>query len=282
MKCAFVKCLKVPVVVVFAFAALPAEAADMYIPGGSMKDGPMYDGFPNWAGFYVGVNGGYGWGTKSAITNNATEDGFATDTATNRLAPDGGFGGGQLGYNLQRDRFVFGIEADIQGADIRDKAFSEAVSWNGNVVNDVSAKTALNWFGTLRGRLGYTFGTSLLYATGGLAFGGVRDSLSQSVYSYNAEGGRTDPAPKNTTLTGYVLGGGLETALTPSWSLKTEYQYIDLRSTSLSTTNDLPYGCDVTCTGTDNGNASVKIDHTYHTVRVGLNYKINQVYEPLK
>ena len=65
--------------------------------------------------------------------------------------------------------------------------------------------------------------------------------------------------------------------LTPSWSVKAEYLYIDLGSTTLY--NDFGH---ITRTDTDAGDASVKVDHTYHTARVGLNYKIGPVYEPLK
>ena len=75
-----------------------------------------------------------------------------------------------------------------------------------------------------------------------------------------------------------MVGGGVETALTPSWSVKAEYQYINLGSTNLSTADDgFSYGA-----GTGNGDASAKFDHIYHTARLGLNYKINQPYEALK
>ena len=88
--------------------ALPANAADIY--RGGLKDGPpppVYVAAPIWSGFYIGVNGGYGW---------TANDG--------PLAPEGGFGGGQIGYNWQGlfgySPWVIGIEADIQGAGISD------------------------------------------------------------------------------------------------------------------------------------------------------------------
>jgi outer membrane immunogenic protein len=246
----------------------------------SMKDPAAYMPANTWAGFYLGVNGGYGWGAKSTMTVSAYEDGDDwANTNSARVLPEGGFGGGQIGYNVQRDRFVFGIEADIQTANISDHWSSEAVSIDGDVVTDATAKASLNWFGTVRGRIGYSIGNSLLFATGGLAFGGVKDSLTHSVWDYYTDGA-TASASKNTTLTGYVVGGGIETALSPSWSVKAEYQYIDLGSTTLSTNSDITYGVDPVYT--DNGNASVKVDHTYHTVRVGLNYRLAQPYEPLK
>ena len=80
-----------------------ANAADMYRPAaGGYKDVP-YVGV-NWSGLYVGVNGGYGANAASVPTGG--------------LDPAGGFGGGQIGYNVQRGNIVFGLEADIEGADI--------------------------------------------------------------------------------------------------------------------------------------------------------------------
>ena len=132
--------------------ALPANAADIY--RGGLKDGPpppIYVAAPIWSGFYIGVNGGYGW---------TANDG--------PLAPEGGFGGGQIGYNWQGlfgySPWVIGIEADIQGAGISDS------------VSDVlgSQENSLNWFGTVRGRIGYAAGPALIYATGGFAYGEVQ------------------------------------------------------------------------------------------------------------
>ncbi len=285
MKYAFLKTCRLPLAAALALATFSAQAADMYAPGVSAKDGPMY--VPNWGGFYIGANGGYGWGADSTLNtfaylDSADTPGFGTwGYGASSLSAEGGFGGGQIGYNVQRDHFVFGIEADIEGASITGSTSSEAVSDIGvTVVTDAQAKSTLDWFGTLRGRLGYSFGGYLVYATGGLAFGGAKDTLSWSVASLNGTGVNGSTS-SDSTLTGYVLGGGFETALTPSWSVKAEYQYIDLGSTTLSGASNIPWitGCD-TCA--DQGGASIKINHVYDTVRVGLNYKINQVYEPLK
>jgi outer membrane immunogenic protein len=285
MKSVYVSAVRVPLAVAFVSMAFSAQAADLYDHGAGMKDAPYYDAVPNWTGFYLGVNGGYGWAAQSTrLNDSAIEASLAAVNASSKLSAEGGFGGGQLGYNLQRDRFVFGVEADIEGASIGGKTGTEAVALSGRVITDAWAKSTLDWFGTLRGRAGYAIGGTLLYATGGFAFGGVRDRLNQAVTSSNAAATAYDSAGSNTTATGYVVGGGFETAITPSWSLKAEYQYIDLGSTLLSTATantDLRYECQAgTCS--DNGNASAKFHHIYNTVRIGLNYKVNQPYEPLK
>jgi outer membrane immunogenic protein len=211
-----------------AVALASANAADMYRApaGGGFKDGP-YIPVASWTGFYIGVNGGYGW---------ANEDNYAV------VLPEGGFGGGQIGYNWQgvlNPSLVIGIEADIQGADISDSIGVE--------------KQSLNYFGTVRGRLGYAFERTLVYATGGFAYGEVE--YKNPVFSL------TD------TQTGWVVGGGIEYKLTPAWSLKGEYQFLSLDAKD-SDPGSLTWG--------DSDRSEI------HTVRVGLNYHVGHGYEPLK
>ena len=205
--------------------ALPANAADIY--RGGLKDGPpppVYVAAPIWSGFYIGVNGGYGW---------TANDG--------PLAPEGGFGGGQIGYNWQGlfgySPWVIGIEADIQGAGISD---SNRVGEN-----------SLNWFGTVRGRLGYAFGPALLYATGGFAYGEVESKFF-------------DGPSFTETQTGYVVGGGLEYKVNPAWSVKAEYQYINLDASDLNGAGPL------------NGNFGFSDRSEINTFRVGLNYTLGR------
>jgi opacity protein-like surface antigen len=204
---------------------------------------PVY----NWTGFYAGLNAGYGWGTSNNATTTSTplEDGVAQFFAsgsgggrssqlipgTTALANSGiakvnqkGFiGGGQIGYNSQWGaNVVLGIEADIQGADIRgagsnfgrsttfaaqEFTFSKAAispnsaealmaAWGNPVltrtavgVDQVSAD--VKWMGTVRGRVGYLITPNfLIYATGGLAYGGVRaspDNALQINYNFTAD-----------------------------------------------------------------------------------------------
>jgi|SRR5208337_2231931 len=212
-------------------ALASANAADMYRApdGGGYKDGPAYAEV-NWSGLYAGANAGYGWSAN-----------------TDYLDPTGAFGGAELGYNFQRGHIVFGVEADFEGAGISD--------------SNAYAKSEMNWFGTVRGRLGYTFDRALVYATGGFAYGNVENSdviphvgAPSTVFS-NSE-----------TQTGWVVGGGLEYKLAPNWSGKIEYQYLDLAASDWKHVLGL-------------GNET---DTQVHTVRVGLNYFFNSAYAPLK
>jgi outer membrane immunogenic protein len=246
-----------------------ANAADMYrAPDavGGYKDVPMP--YVSWSGFYAGVNGGYGWSdqlTKVSYYNPAL-----TDTGSvSILKPEGGFGGGQLGYNWQgvwHPHLVLGIEADIQGSDIKNSGSGTAFTLGDH--RTYGASTNVDWFGTVRGRLGYAFETTLVYATGGLAYGDVK--LNGSYLDSNTYHGNVS---HSATETGFVLGGGVEHKLTPAWSVKAEYQYIDLGSIS-AVGPLLPPA----------GSYSLKAfeDIRFSTVRLGLNYHIGSGYEPLK
>ncbi len=223
-----------------------ANAADMYVPGaatGGYKDAPV----ATWTGFYVGVNGGYAWSDTS------NQLAYSPDLFGG-LAPEGGFGGGQIGYNVQRDRIVFGIEADIQGG---------SISASGTDVLGVDYKSELDYFGTVRGRLGYAFDRALVYATGGLAYGEVKNGAGTTT---------TTPFTIDKTAVGYVLGGGVEYKIGGAWSVKGEYQYINLGK------NDPTF----LGIGFSNFPGATVNEDAYHTVRVGLNYHIAPSYEPLK
>jgi outer membrane immunogenic protein len=146
----------------------------------------------SWAGPYLGGNIGYAWGSVDNIP----------------AKPSGFVGGAQAGYNWQRGAFVFGVEGDLQATGA-DDTFA---SW----------KFSNPWFGTVRGRAGYTFNNILAYATGGLAFGELRaETLGLSETHVNA---------------GWTAGVGAEVGLAPNWSAKVEYLYVDLASSNFNIT----------------------------------------------
>lgn len=255
-----------------AIALASANAADMYRApeGGGLKDGPFYAPVNSWAGFYIGANGGGAWNAdNSTLKLTGIDDvgtNFATTSSTKAdLDPTGGFGGGQIGYNIQRGRFVFGIEADFQGSHVEDSIKAKVVADDATSTADLSDN--LRWFGTVRGRIGYTFDRALVYATGGFAFGRVESNLKVV-----GDDGNTATAHNDDTQTGFVVGGGIEYALSPAWSIKGEYQFIDLGDSKLVAH---------TAVDDDDATGSVNIHHNYHTARVGLNYHLN-TYEPLK
>ena len=112
----------------------------------------------------------------------------------------------------------------MRNVDISDSV-SASVS-NRQTTLTANAKSTLDWFGTVRGRVGYAFDRTLVYATGGFAYGHITDELSASltnpVFTHSVLG------QIDTTSTGWVVGGGFEHKFNPTWSVKGEYQYINL------------------------------------------------------
>ena len=123
------------------------------------------------------MNGGGGWGHSNWDTGGG-------------ISTSGGVVGGTVGYNYQYDRAVFGVEGDIDWANI-----------NGGTTTagcPLGCQTKDTWLSTVRGRLGYAAGRLMPFVTGG------------------------------TTNAGWTVGAGIEFALVGNWTAKAEYLYVDL------------------------------------------------------
>jgi len=214
-----------------------------------------------WSGLYAGLNAGYGVGNTTfkqfdfidpAIPPAVGElTHYISSFAPQRFAPQGALAGGQLGYNWQLDRAVFGLEGDAQWSGQKDTACADSCVVPG-FVDKVTQR--FNWFGTVRGRLGWTERGYLLYVTGGAAFAEIEETDQFGALVSNFK----------RTRAGWVAGGGLEAWLTGRWTGKVEYLHADLGNIS----NDLPTGTPFFVSmGT---RSSVRND----IVRVGLNYKL--------
>ena len=91
------KLLGVTCASVIALGIGSVNATDLYhATGGGLKDGP-YVPPPLWTGFYVGVNGGGSFGASENLRVRNDFDGTEADIG--QFFRDGGFGGGQIGYN---------------------------------------------------------------------------------------------------------------------------------------------------------------------------------------
>jgi outer membrane immunogenic protein len=163
----------------------------------------------SWAGPYLGGNLGWNWGS---VDNNPTR-------------PSGFAGGALAGYNWQNGPWVFGLEGDIQGTGASDTF----APW----------KFSNPWFGTVRGRAGYTVSNVLFYGTAGLAFGELT--------------GQTFGLTESHTNAGWTVGLGAEVGLARNWSAKVEYLYVDLNDSNF------------VITGAQNG-------YRFGLLRAGVNY----------
>ncbi|MFV0279127.1 MAG: outer membrane protein [Rhodoblastus sp.] len=262
-----------------AFAAdLPArKMAPAYI-----APAPIF----TWTGFYVGVNLGYAFrGDNKAqgygmVLPPATAQhmgwwgGSSSDTT-------GILGGLQVGYNFNFRGFLVGLETDFQGSDIKgSKNYAGAMGLGNNGAPQfisVDARTKLEWFGTLRGRLGFALPSApnfLVYATGGLAYGNVKASATPTFV--NATGGSILGVRSSfsDTRIGWTVGAGAEYApmSLPNWSVKFEYLYTDLGSVRVPLDGaGATAGAYFANTPAYAGSHSSQTK--FHTLRVGLNYR---------
>ena len=248
-------------------AAIGALAAVSVTPATAQMP-PVF----NWTGFYVGGNVGYSWGhgaptyNEPAIAGNIFSTLPATLTGANNL--DGAIGGIQFGYNWQVGNWVYGLEADIQAADERAaRDFGPFFGGKGGVFS-ATLDSNIQWFGTVRPRVGWLVTpTTMVYATGGLAYGSVHASGSFTDTSCSCMWG----FDKRSTNVGYAAGGGVEGSF-PNWSnwnlrnwtWKVEYLYLDLGTLSGS-------GFDTDFSGTYTYSARF----TDNILRFGVNYNFH-------
>ena len=245
--------------------AAPAIAADMRMP---VKAPTPVAAIYNWTGFYIGGHAGYGWMDSTDHLRDVTGNAFVAggDIASSiPLDPKGFIGGGQIGYNWQvSPMWVIGLEADISWTDLDETASRPGPTDPSRII---TAHQKLEWFGTVRGRLGVTPADRwLAYVTGGLAYG--RGSLSTAltrIIGNGCVGGANNcqQGSVSDTLIGWTVGGGLEWAFANSWTVRAEYLYFDLGNLSHPMTD--PFFPLTTFSASTDFKGSI--------VRVGINYR---------
>ena len=269
---------------VFASTALAADLPAKVYTKAPVIPPVIYD----WTGFYIGGNVGGSWGREhddGALTGTSSAQVFRTAGPTpvggptvttigpiplfGRSDVNGIIGGGQAGYNWQRQNWLFGLEADLQGSGERSNGSICTVV--GCPIGSVLFNTSyrLDWFGTFRGRVGVLVAPQfLLYATGGLAYGHL--------------GANEPTVPLNwgDTRAGWTLGVGGEMALDRHWSIKLEYLYMDLgrfgsaSATATTVVNQLNTpGVGFNTVTTTTTMAAFNTRFTDNIVRVGVNYR---------
>jgi outer membrane immunogenic protein len=209
---------------------------------------------PVWTGAYLGIQGG-------VVHHDAFFD-DSGDFITAGLFDEkktGATVGGLLGYNWQQGSFVYGVEGDWNWIGGKTSRLTEF-----NSSENLSTSFDVNWLATLRGRAGLAFDATLVYVTGGAAFGHVRNSF---------EGLLTGtPVPsfsftQNQTKVGWAAGVGVEHMLSQHWTARAEFRYVDLGTTAVacSSANDR--------SGCVSSGYRGDFSNTLKLGLVGLNYK---------
>ncbi|MBR0688921.1 porin family protein [Bradyrhizobium manausense] len=266
----------------FATGAMAADlAARPYVKAPVMVE-PVW----SWTGFYIGANGGYSWGrSRSDVTYNNTASGAAIAAPAGSITSasfnmNGGVAGGQAGYNWQSANWVFGIEGDLNWSGEKGSAgFSCAASGlaggaclpgltflpaGAAAGTTLAIDQKLEWFGTVRGRVGVLATPQvLLYGTGGLAFGSIKTTGTMSGFT-PAGVAIASVGSNSETRAGWTIGVGVEGKITQNWSAKLEYLYMDLGRFSSGPFTLAP-GSTIA--------ANVSSRFTDNILRAGINYQ---------
>ncbi len=168
----------------------------------------------SWTGFYAGLNTGY--------VSGAVEE--TPDFARTGAKPKGALFGAQLGYNKQFDRVVLGFEADMRLNNASGSRSAETCQGCIGYSNVETTKTELNWSGSTRVRLGYAINRFLPYVTGGVAFASVKTTTNNVYVDNNNHNSGADSNSVTRGAVGYVLGAGLEYAVTRNLAVGAEYR----------------------------------------------------------
>ncbi len=228
-----------------------AMAADLSRP--APAPAPVYTKAPmmapfSWTGFYIGGDGGYGFGTSSGTVTG----GVPAGTAAYSFNPTGPIAGGFIGGNYQIGQLVLGAEADWQWANLTG---SGSAAGTGGLPASVTASTTVKDYGSARGRIGYAVDHWLIFGTAGWAWGAWSTA-------YGPTGGAVVATSSANSNTGWTAGGGLEYAFTSYLLGRVEYRYTNLGTVAFTSP-----------TVSDTGNKVVISD-----VRAGLAFKFGGGY----
>ena len=212
-----------------------------------------------WTGVYVGGQVGYEFGRNQGLAI-ATATGIGL--AARGAREDGVIGGGHIGYNFSTQSLpllssafstiggafggagVVGIEGDVDGSSARANYALGGI--NVNARNDIQ--------GSIRGRVGIAVDRVLFYATGGAAFGDLRNGYTNTITGVQGS--------QSKTRVGYTVGGGIEYGITNNVSVRAEYRYTD-------------FGNNQDTLAITNGGVAVRHRDTEQRVQGGFSYKFN-------
>lgn len=212
----------------------------------------------NWTGCYVGAFAGGAWAAQRATSTDIQGYNRRGDTWSYNLDPSV-IAGGTLGCNRQFDRLVVGIEGEVGYINVNGAAVDPLSPF---LPLDTEARVKIgNVYGLMALRAGYAWDRALVYAKFGGAFAkverGVNDALLQPL------GGNTIFTRKSSTEGAFAVGGGIEYALAPSWTIKGEYMYLNF-AVSGTTCGNATLGGGLFCWASD--------FRGVHTAKLGFNY----------
>jgi outer membrane immunogenic protein len=222
----------------------------------------------SWAGFYLGVHGGYGW--KEDDFSQSTGFRFMTPQSINGIRSQGALYGAHAGYNWQFGRAVTGLEIDFSATDIKgSNGVTETVPFGGVTTSAITLHESVKYLGSTRARLGWLPADNvLLYGTAGLAWERLDVTEDNSTVRTVPASSQSfsDRTPRDKF--GWVAGVGVEAMLgSPNWIGRVEYLHYDLGQIQTATTS--------TATGQPSV-ISTAGSQTIDVVRAGVSYKFGE------
>ena len=189
----------------------------------------------NWAGLYIGLNGG--GGSSSNCWNLTKSSGGTPPSPLGESCQDasGALGGGQIGYRWQKTNWVFGLEVQGDLADLKGSKTSAIGTFGGLPFLD---QTQIDDVGLFTGQVGYAWNNVLWYVKGGAAVTEDKyNGVSQFAVGAFPAGFAFDQAKE--TRWGGAIGTGIEFGFAPGWSVAAEYDHLFMGSSSNNLINFL-------------------------------------------
>ena len=221
-------------------AANCAFAADL----GYQPPPPVYVPPPpvfNWTGVYIGAQIGGAWG-NGALGNFNGFDPFTGTFINTSLGgtPSGVIGGGHVGYQVQFNQFVAGIEGSVDGSSLQKTATASFPVFLGG--STLTTQTTADIQGSIRGKLGIVWDRLMIYGTGGVAFGGFNTDVQLAALGSSGVPAFFASNSFSTTRVGWTAGGGAQYAVTPNWWVFVEYRFSDFGTVRNGAFPNLPSG----------------------------------------
>lgn len=262
----------------FAGAAAAIMAATATAPGALVADAmaadlalkapPPAPSAWNWDGFYLGIHAGASAGRTTF------SDPLGPSIFGDKVNTPGFLGGGQVGYNWQlpRSPWVFGVEADVSAMSA--SGSNTCLAASGNVIPS-NCRVDQDATGTITGRIGYAGGPdghTLYYVKGGAAW--LNERIAMAISHELPINIPLDASATSSTLTrwGGTVGVGIEHALTPAWSVKFEYDYLNFGGSNVAAPDVLTETSASLVTSHLRG-ISTSVSNDAHEAKIGLNYR---------
>lgn len=215
-----------------------------------------------WQGFYIGTHTGGALGLPHVANP------FGSSIFGDTVRTPGPLAGGQIGYNWQFGTGLFGLEADASFADLR--GTNTCFAFSGDFVS-ANCRARIDALGTLAARLGWTLpfdGRTLVYGKAGLAW-----AHGELHAKPNGGLGLTGTSDSDTQW-GWTIGGGVERAIAPRWTLKAEYGFLAFDDESFTAPASRFQSAPPEGALTPTAAARTQISQDIHQFKLGMNYHL--------